>query len=217
MDFEKLQDPLKPLDQVYEPDERQKYFTGSLADVHAEVSTITLNENAPLEVRQLFETAKNLSLYSWFAYRFHQVSELICFTALEMALRLRYEDENPDCKKRMMLKGLMIHAKNEMWITNDGFPSLPETAKHSAHYKKRTSLMRTHDFDKNPTLRIEEPTEQEILEEMKNVDIVDTVVKTAANIRNDLAHGSNTLHPHSIATLRRTSEIINQIYPIHKE
>lgn len=31
-------------------------------------------------------------------------------------------------------------------------------------------------------------------------------------LRNDLAHGSTTLHPHSLSTLRKCAEIINQLY-----
>ncbi len=104
-DRNELQDPLKPLDRIYEPDERQISFTASLEDRHAALEEITLSDAAPLDVRQLFETAKNLSLYSWFVYRFHQVSELISFSALEMALRERYLLENPICLMSINLTG----------------------------------------------------------------------------------------------------------------
>lgn len=94
-DRDELQDPLKPLDRIYEPDERQISFTISLEERHAALKEIVLSNAVPLDVQQLFEMAKNLSLYSWFVCHFHQVSELISFSALEMALRGRYLAENP--------------------------------------------------------------------------------------------------------------------------
>ena len=63
-----VDDPLKPLDQVLEPDIRSTWMasydpeTGirkkTLADHHAEVARVTLNESVPLGVRQFFETQK---------------------------------------------------------------------------------------------------------------------------------------------------------------
>jgi hypothetical protein len=149
---EDIQDPLKPLDKVCEPDERQKYFAYGLADYHARLSDLALDQSVPAEVRQLFETAKNLSLYSWFVYRFHQASELIAFSALEMALRAKYSLENPGSPSRSRAQGLywlLRHAKEERWIANEGFPSLYESARNLAAHKKSMDLMRTHDFKKN--------------------------------------------------------------------
>jgi hypothetical protein len=86
---EEVPDPLKALSEVYAPDARQAHFVGTLADAHAILTQITLHTGVPVNVRQLFETAKNVSLYSWFVYRFHQVAESVAYSALEMALRER--------------------------------------------------------------------------------------------------------------------------------
>ena len=172
MDFEKVQDPLKSLDEICEPDKRQKLFLGiSLNGNHAKLSRIKLNRRVPVEVRQLFETAKNLSLYSWFVYRFHQVSELTAYSALEMALRLRYEKEVGK-KRRVTFRKLLGYALENNWIDNNRF---------SRPYRN-------------------EP------------DIVSGIVDSFAILRNELAHGSSTLHPNSIATLQVVAEVINQIY-----
>lgn len=215
---EKVQDPLKPIDQILEADERQRLFNGSLNDNHRSLSDIALNDSVPLNVKQLFETAKNLSLYSWFVYRFHQVSEMVAFSALEMALRERYILENPielSDKKRKVptLYGLMQHAKKEQWIKNEGFPSLYARAKYLAEDKKAHHKMLTHDFDKEPSMSIDEPTEQEIQESLAELDMVSAVSDNAHKIRNNLAHGASTLHPGSVSRLYSTAEIINQIYP----
>lgn len=213
-DSEEIQDPLKELDQIYEPDVRQRSFVGDLDDRHAALKSIVLNEAVPIEVRQLFETAKNLSLYSWFVYRFHQVSELIAFSALEMALRERYLKENHNApRNRLGLYKLLQFAKSEGWITNDGFPSSYERAKYLAEHEKAMEVMRDVRMEEGESYPIEEPTEEEISEVLSRLDLVSAIADNAHKIRNDLAHGSSTLHPHSISTLTSTSEVINQIYP----
>lgn len=92
---EKDIDRLKDLSKICEADERQQYFSTTLEIEHDILSQITINETAPRTAIQLFETAKNLSLYSWFVYRFHQVSELTAYSALEVALKEKYQLENP--------------------------------------------------------------------------------------------------------------------------
>lgn len=210
-----LEDPLKPLDQVYEPDRRQQSFDYELKDYHAALSNINLNDSAPIKVQQLFETAKNLSLYSWFVYRFHQTSELTAYSALEMALREKYIAENPEVQPKKRPIGLhkfMQIAKSERWITNEGFPSLYARAKQLAEHEKTIEVIKTHDFDKEPSHIREEASEAEIEMALMNLDIVDAITSNASKIRNDLAHGSSTLHPDSISTLTIISEVVNQIY-----
>ncbi len=211
-----VEDPLKPLNQIYEPDERQQFLPATLEQRHRALSEITLNDSAPLQVRQLFETAKNLSLYSWFAYRFHQVSELISFTAVEMALRERFLAENPpqadSVQRAPSLFQLMRHAKDKKWITNDGFPSLYERARHFAAHNKAVNMSQEHDFEEEPIMPIEEPSEEEAAAEMANMDMVKAITDNAHKIRNSLAHGSSILHPGSVTTLRTNAEVINQIY-----
>ena len=85
-----------------EPDIRQQHLC-TLEEMHQLLDDIVLNDEVPDDVYQLFETAKNLSLYSWFMYRFHQVAELMSYTALEMALRHRYLLEHPNKKEKEVL------------------------------------------------------------------------------------------------------------------
>ena len=210
-------DRLKKFAEVYQPDERQRYFSTTLEDEHETLSCIQLNENTPRTAIQLFETAKNLSLYSWFVYRFHQVSELTAFSALEVALKEKYESENPDPAKnkkgsRTTLHFLMAHAKEANWISNEGFPSLFDRAKVFAADKKNHEKAKKHDFDKEPEMLCDEPTIQEVEDALKAVDLVSAVTENTNKIRNNLAHGSSTLHPNSISTLLLVSEIINQLY-----
>lgn len=212
---DKVDDPLKELTEITQPDCRQRYFNNTLELNHEELTSITLHTGVPVEVRQLFETAKNVSLYSWFVYRFHQISELVAFGALEMALRLRYESECecPNKKKsKLTLYPLLQYAKEHNWITNEGFPSLESRVKECAGKRKNDRRALAHDFETEPEMYWEEPTEEEIAEAHNDFDLVSAIAGNAHNIRNELAHGSSQMHPHSISTLHTVGEVINQLY-----
>lgn len=212
MDFEKVQDPLKSLDEICEPDNRQKLFLGiSLNGNHTELSRIKLNRRVPVEVRQVFETAKNLSLYSWFVYRFHQVSELTAYSALEMGLRLKYEKENPK-KASLNLKGLLKHAQEKNWINNEGFSWLDKIARRKAERKKFLEVFLSGALEEGEAVPVHPPTEQEIREARNEFDMISGIVEAVPRLRNELAHGSSTLHPNSIATLEVVAEVIDQVY-----
>lgn len=216
MQDDEIQDPLKSLDKIYEPDERQSSFIADLPDIHKSLASITLNDAVPLAVKQLFETAKNLSLYTWFVYRFHQPAELISFAAMEMALRQRYLSENPDLpesqKKKLSLYKLLQHAKKEKWLRNEGFKNRYAIALHNAEIKKASEALSVSDLKEGQSLLLEDPTEEEIALAMSELDMVAVISDHAHIIRNNLAHGSETLHWNSIGTIALNAEVINQIY-----
>ena len=212
MDSEKVQDPLKSLNEICEPDVRQTFFRGTSLDRnHAELSRIALSEKVPVDVRQLFETAKNLSLYSWFVYRFHQVSELVACSALEMALRLRYEKEKGK-KTNASLRKLLEHARKENWINNERFGCLNERARQNAERKKFLEAILSGNPDSDEPIPVDPPNEQEIQEARNELDMVSAIVEAIPELRNELAHGSSNLIPSSIANLRFVAEVINQVY-----
>ncbi|WP_215396937.1 hypothetical protein [Rheinheimera oceanensis] len=208
---ETVEDPLKLLSDITLPDPRQKHFTGSLRDRHAVLCRINLHEGVPVEVRQSFETAKNLSLYTWFVYRFHQVSELMAYVTLEMALRNRFLLDYSDLPVPTLAKLLKL-ASEKQWIKNDRFPSLLSKAKQHAWDLKNFKLASEHDFEKEPEMRCVGPTDTEIAEALAEIDLVGGITNTANKLRNDLAHGSTTLHPQSMSTLKTVSEVINQLF-----
>jgi hypothetical protein len=113
-----LDDPLKSLAQLTSPDERQALFAISLEEAHSELRELDLHGGVPRDVRQLFETAKNLSLYSWFVYPFHQVAELISFASLEFALRARdgHVEWDSGKQRKPQFSDLPRKAKREGWL-----------------------------------------------------------------------------------------------------
>lgn len=210
-EVENLQDPLKPLSEILEPDERQAMFVSELDDNHRAISEISLHSGVPLDIRQLFETAKNVSLYSWFVYRFHQVAEMVGYSAMEMALKTRYKQENPD-KNPPMLQKLLKHAKGTEWISDDRFSDQFDRAFKYAGQRKCHEAIAEMTSTGVQSIEVDEPTDDEIKQAIKDIDIVGSIVENAADLRNDLAHGSSTLHPNSISTLRTISEVINQVF-----
>jgi len=93
-------DLFKLLEEILKPDRRQLAYTfidpvsgqmrpRVLADHYTLIAGFTLVGTAPDKVRVHFETARNLLLYAWFAYRFIPVAEMHAFSTVEMALRLK--------------------------------------------------------------------------------------------------------------------------------
>jgi len=74
------------------------------------------------------------------------------------------------------------------------------------------ALALEHDFDSCSELVYQEPTEIEVAEALADLDIVRGITSTANKLRNNLAHGSTTLHPNSMSTLKIVSEVINQLF-----
>lgn len=203
-------DALKDLNELTKPDPRNRAFLKTIEERHAYLSSITLKETVPIEVRQLFETAKNLSLYSWFVYRFHQTSEMIALSSTELALKIRFKLEHPNGSNRKTFNELIVHAINNNWVAKDKFSKLYQHAITIAEQNKATeSAIFLHETNTDECV-LEDPTKEEIYNALEKLDL--NFLLLIPKIRNDLAHGSKTLSPSSASTLKLLSEIINQIY-----
>jgi gamma-glutamylcyclotransferase len=214
-----VDDPLKPLADIDTADSRQVHFVETLPDAHAELAGMTLTMCTPKAVRQLFETAKNVSLYSFFVYPFHQVSESVAFQALEMALRARYKADETTAQTgspHPSLRRLMDVAREQGWLKDRGFSVLPVLAARRIRDRRALDaleIMRCDSSIAEVRLSDEEPTKEEIEAEMAAMHFVEMLTKTLPDLRNGLAHGSTVLHPNSRYTLRVVCDAINQLYP----
>jgi len=107
---------LKKINEITSPDSRTTSFvivnweTGqkrefSICDLHEQVELIRLDETTvPEEVRSQFNVARNLCLYSWYCYSFHNVACFKAYSTIEMALRIRLGKANEAvCYLRPML------------------------------------------------------------------------------------------------------------------
>ena len=166
-------------------------------------------------MRQLFETAKNVSLYSWFVYRFHQVAEQVAFSALEMALRERSghtEFAPPTGTWIPGLRDLLIEAKEDQWIRTEDFPSLRVMAMKRARDAQFARFLQKQGTTPEEVVPMPDPSEEEIASALREIDVLQMLIDTAPQLRNSLAHGSSRLSPTSLWTPRLTSEAINQMF-----
>lgn len=189
-------DTLKAFNELLEPDSRQKHFavvnrlTGearplSLRDKYQAVEMITLAQYVPDEIREHFDTARNLLVYSWFVYRFNQVAELHAFASLEFALKTKCGDSPKGLKKRLET------AVERGWIMDSGF----------RYYRPGADENLPGDEADSGN-----PDTKDVQEYCK------TLVETMPFIRNDLAHGSRMLHPNGLTTLAIVADLINQLF-----
>jgi hypothetical protein len=210
---QELQDPLKPFDRIMQPDPRHDGSLGTLGGLHAKLDTIRLHAGVPLHVRHLFETGKNLSLYSWFAYRFHPVAQLIGYASLERALKERLARERgADVDAiRVRFSDLMNRAVKEGWLKSERF----DVAHHIARAQLReeqTRRMITSGQIGEELVESLEMEEADVLSRAAELDFVDRLAKNVPYIRNHIAHGGPILDGTSASTLRLVAEAINQLF-----
>jgi hypothetical protein len=108
---------LKALAEVCQPDVRYRnrvdldLTTGAVSEttiqsLYSLIEPIRLAEKVQEEVRNHFEIARNLALYSWFVYPFNVVAAMHAYSTLEMALKQNMG------KKRISLKKSLAKAFN---------------------------------------------------------------------------------------------------------
>lgn len=211
--METMIDAFKPLGVVHEPDERWAHFsrldetTGGFAPVtlaqrHADLDSIDLVEAVPEPIREHFNTGKNLLLYGWFVYRFIPVAELHVYSTVEMALRERAtregRPERLDRKGRAVpwkFSELLQMAVKERWIADDGFSVVRRRREANAERFEQLGEVLAADADMQSVNRY-----------------CDTLVESMPWLRNHLAHGSTSVHPGGMSTLRVCADLINQLF-----
>ena len=207
---------VKALDQLFELDERQKVFSIPLAEMYKELELVTLDSKVPSQVVSLFDTARNLSLYSFFVYEFHSIAELTGFLALEKSLRLKAERHSKSLSKSSLEK-IMDRAIKEGWMTEEGFPNRTEIARVRVAQRKMMESIKLLKNANSGLVDIAEPTEEEVDLEAREMKIVKLVCDSARKIRNGLAHGEVPLAPNSHSSLRMTAGLINQLFSFSHE
>lgn len=143
---------LKKFEELKKPDKRNLFYcvidqlTGEqrqidAKDIYASVEKIELSNTVPTDIRSQFNVARNLAVYSWFSYSFHQLSELKAFSTVEMALRDKFG------KHKYGLKRLIKKAVNCGLIKDSGFnhiekPDNPNSTEYSENLPDIMPLLR---------------------------------------------------------------------------
>lgn len=207
--MEDVEDPLKSLTDIFEYD--RPFLVGEIEDFHAELSLITLDPWVDVDVRQLFETAKNVALYSRFVYRFHQVAESVGFSALELALK-RIHAKHAAGKAPTGLARLLRWAF-EAGLLNTGYfgdqlESLTKAGIREVRERAAAKLRDAGQMPEDPS----RPITAEGLQEgfIRNLGVYH-YIGVVSGLRNGLSHGSTMLVPSSISSLRRAAELINYL------
>lgn len=187
---------LKNFENIELPDERQKFFAVldstsgqdrplSLHDIYQNASDIKLHENVPEIIRSHFATAQNLLVYSWFFYPFNVTAELLAYITVEFALKERFKPT-----EKQSFKSLVKLAIKHGLVKDEGF----------SHINVRPGL--------------DENTEQKVNSaSLETKSYSEILTENIPSLRNELAHGSRTLHPNGVTTVRICSEFINQLFP----
>jgi len=212
-DAEDLQDPLKPLDRIFGSDPRHRGSLSALEKLHGSLDEIRVHAGVPLHVRQLFETAKNLSLYSWFVFRFHPVAKLIGYASLERALKERAarEDAGHVDTVRKTLHPLMDRAVEGGWLKSEQFEVVRRTARVQLRDEQTFRMIQSGEIGEDG-VESADITEAEVLERAAQMDYVIRIADSIPYIRNHIAHGGPLLDAGSVATLRVIAEAINQLF-----
>ncbi len=131
--LERKMEKFKEFENITKPDRRNLGFckinneTGEtnpleLKDIYNSISSVQLANRVPEQIISQFNVAKNLTVYSWFSYSFHQIAELKAYSTLEMALRLKI-------KKDYGLKKLLQEAVRLDLIKDKGFSHIADKIK----------------------------------------------------------------------------------------
>ncbi|MGH7484389.1 MAG: hypothetical protein ACREMY_02145 [bacterium] len=207
----KRKDTFRTLEAINEADPRGR-DRPTLEKRHEALASITLNRAIPLPVARIIETAKNLSLYAHFVFRFHPVAQLLGYIALEVALKEKWQASNgkPVDKDHQTLKPLLDHALEKHWITTETFKWARETAAHSAKIKKLNTL-----YEQLPAGGFPPPvaSEEDIQKELDSYAHWATGwAEAASDARNRSAHGDLHSLDQSEGPLRLIVEAINGMF-----
>ena len=233
-------DGLRGLADLAFPDARFQHISASdtlgsreltQADRHENISQYVLTLDVPEDVRVHFDTARNLYLYAWHAYRFHAVAEQQVLGSLELALRTRFVESGelnrdglleiplPASKKKqsrdpeltpqhVMLKRLLSHAVLQGLITNGRIKNRELWAWRRAESLAELRVLQAGDVRDGEWVEVElDPADL-----AHEHDWIGAFEDALPHMRNTYAHGSAQIHATVLRTFDICSDLINQLF-----
>lgn len=141
---------------------------------------------------------------------FHPIAELTGFLALEAALKIRASrDPAVTCKG---FTSLMRHALKVGWLSEERLPRRLEMARLRVQVRKLQDAMERLKTTGLDSVSVDEPTEEEVATEAREMKVIESICRAAVDLRNALAHGERILTPGSYRRLRTTADLINQLF-----
>lgn len=186
---------LKAFNKILEPDERQRNFIATFDPATFDYSHMTLDH--------LYKEAAAITLDETvpegIRSHFSTVLNLLVYSWFHYPFNVTAQflayttvemalKEKLKPKKRTSFKILIERAVNEGLVTSAGFSHI----KNNEHY---------------PILGVERWSPE-------TNDYCQTLADAMPHLRNELAHGSNMLHPHGAQSVRICAEFINQLFKV---
>lgn len=144
---------LKGLSEVCQPDPRNLAFVIEdhlapkgvrktvLTDLYAEATRLEFPETIPEPVRSGYVVARNLWLYGWFCWPFYKLASFEAWRCIEMALRLRCQQEGVYGETgkpphTVGLKWLFEQALERGWLRDRGFENFRRIEARRREYER---------------------------------------------------------------------------------
>ncbi len=182
---------------VLDPELRE-FRSMTLKDIYNSVARIELSASVPEDIRSQFNVAKNLAIYTWFCYPFHQSAEFRAYATLEMALRIRLGHKEED---KVGFRKLLDEALKKDLFKDSEFSGFKRRQQIEDPMKQFIKFLQEEGHKINITPSPPRKTHSELMVEGLPIG------------RNYLAHGTNALHPGSLGTLETCADMINQLFP----
>lgn len=167
-----------------------------MADHYRNIEALALVEPVPEELRDHFDTARNLLLYAWFVWEFIPVAELHAYGSVEMALRTKmgYEQDG----RGPHLRPLFDEAIRRSLLQDVGF----------RHFHRRRA--KQQEFAEILAQAVDSTAPQGPPPSPQAYCRV--LARWLPYFRNRLAHGSRMNMGHGLWTLELCADTINQLY-----
>jgi hypothetical protein len=215
---------LKSFDEILVPDIRSTCWisinekTGEQKPIdlrkhYDSVQRYQLHSQVPEEIKTHFATSLNLLLYTWYVFRFYKVAELHALTTLEFALRERIGTQGlAEIKAQKKSKGLhsyITYAVEKKWISNEDFSAYHRAPRLKAEAERAfENIMKME--ENNLDFLIDD--EEIVVPEENDFNFLETLKDSPNKVRNDIAHGSNSLTQEAWITFEYCAEFINKIF-----
>ena len=177
--------PFKQLHEIFEPDPRSKCLARldaagqhqkTIEDHYGDITAIRLSKGVPAEIREQFDTIRNLYLYSWYVYDFTIAVDLYVYALIEKAIREKCQRSGLTLQGHEGLKRLLKISIQEGWITNTDFD-------YAVELMDMEIISAANNTEEPPKIRLTPrycPT---------GTDFFENLIETLPKIRNIGAHG----------------------------
>jgi hypothetical protein len=212
-------DTFRPLSHIGQPDPRQAGYVvfdehgerpKTIDDIYRCVEEWTLNGSAPKDIAVAFDTAMELLVHSWFNLRFIQIAQQHAYATVEMALRIRLQNEWQNHVATAKAAGKRIPARPTFapllklaielgMLCDNGFRQYHRIQESRNEYNEAMRFVYGDDS------RVPAPPRSDAY--------VRLLAERMPSVRNGLAHGSSTLYPAVFVHFEICCDILNQLYP----